>query len=170
MVSLCFIKFWNIVTLYSCSDERPSCGSVVYIIKCWDPIQCHQRQSTPREVCLVWRTSKVPLFATSGRTSYRKISWSLEAARSNAIMVSSFWDLTDISAALLPSCLTKFTVIYKVNIKSCGIMTNSCGRTYVRSLVGVVAKHNSSIIRCVSLFSFVFYIPNNISRCSTWFN
>ena len=40
------------------------------------------------------------------RTFYYKISWSLEVARFEVIMIVSFWNLTVISAALLPSCLS----------------------------------------------------------------
>ena len=54
------------------------------------------------------------IYSLSGRTSYRKISWSLEAARLGVIMIPSLWDLTGISAALLPRCLSNFKAIGKV--------------------------------------------------------
>ena len=47
------------------------------------------------------------LYSISGRTSYRKISWSLEAARLDVIMIVSLWDVTGISAAL-PKVPVKF--------------------------------------------------------------
>ena len=42
------------------------------------------------------------LDSRSGETSYRQISWSLEATRLDVIMIVSFLNLTSISAALLP--------------------------------------------------------------------
>ena len=54
------------------------------------------------------------LYSLSGKTSYRQTSWSLEAARLDVIMVPPLWNLTDISAALLPRCLSNFRAIGKV--------------------------------------------------------
>ena len=54
------------------------------------------------------------LYSLSGKTSYRQISWSLEAARLSVIMIVSHWNLTGISAALLPRCLSNFRAIEKV--------------------------------------------------------
>ena len=42
------------------------------------------------------------LYSLSGKTSYRQISWSLETGRLDVIMIVSIWNLTCISAALLP--------------------------------------------------------------------
>ena len=47
----------------------------------------------------------------SDKTSYRKISWSLEAARLVVQIIASLWNLTGTSAALLPRCLSNFEVI-----------------------------------------------------------
>ena len=38
------------------------------------------------------------LYSISGKTSYRQISWSLEAARLDVAMVVSLWNLTGIPA------------------------------------------------------------------------
>ena len=58
---------------------------------------------------------KIPrLYSLSGRTSYHKMSWSLEAARLNFIMIVLFWNLTVTSAAALPRCLSNFKAIGKV--------------------------------------------------------
>ena len=46
------------------------------------------------------------LYAQSGRTSYRKISWNLEAARFGFGLFQSLWNLTCISAAVLSRCLS----------------------------------------------------------------
>ena len=54
------------------------------------------------------------LYSLSGRTSYRKISWSLETERLGVIMFVSFWNLTGISPALLPRCLSNFRAIANV--------------------------------------------------------
>ena len=43
------------------------------------------------------------LYSLSGKTSYSQISRSLEALRFNRVMIVSLWNLTGISAALLPS-------------------------------------------------------------------
>ena len=51
------------------------------------------------------------LYSLSGKTSYRKISWSLEAARFVFRLFQSLWNLTTISAAMLPRCLSNFRTI-----------------------------------------------------------
>ena len=51
------------------------------------------------------------LYSLSGKTSYRKISWSLEAARFGFKLFQSLWNLAGTSAALLPSCLSNFRAI-----------------------------------------------------------
>ena len=45
-------------------------------------------------------TQSLVLYSLSGKTSYRQISWSLEAARLDVAMVVSLWNLTGTSAAL----------------------------------------------------------------------
>ena len=51
------------------------------------------------------------LYSLSGKTSYRKISWSLEAARFEFKLFQSLWNLAGTSAALLPRCLSNFRAI-----------------------------------------------------------
>ena len=51
------------------------------------------------------------LYSLSGRTSYRKISRSLEAARFRFKLFQSLWNLTGTSAAALPRCLSRLKVI-----------------------------------------------------------
>ena len=51
------------------------------------------------------------LNSLSGKTSYRKISWSLEAARFGFKLFQSLWNLAGTSAALLPRCLSNFRAI-----------------------------------------------------------
>ena len=57
------------------------------------------------------------LYLLSGRTSYREISWSFEVVRLDIPMIISFWDLTGILAAPLPSCLSNFIAIGKVETR-----------------------------------------------------
>ena len=54
------------------------------------------------------------LYSLSCKTSYRQISWSHEAARLGVIIIVALWNLTGISAALLPRCLSNFKAIGKV--------------------------------------------------------
>ena len=51
------------------------------------------------------------LYSSSGKTSYRKISWSLEAARFGFRLFQSLWNLTGPSAAVLPRCLSNFRAL-----------------------------------------------------------
>ena len=51
------------------------------------------------------------LYSLSGKTSYRKISWSLDAARFGFKLFQSLWNLTGTSAALRPRCLSNFRAI-----------------------------------------------------------
>ena len=67
------------------------------------------------------------LYSLRGRTSYHQISWNLEAARSNVIMIVSLWNLTGISTALLPECLSNVRAIGKVS--RLRDFTRSCSKT-----------------------------------------
>ena len=51
------------------------------------------------------------LYSLNGKTSYRKISWSLEGARFGFKLFQSLWNLAGTSAALLPRCLSHFRAI-----------------------------------------------------------
>ena len=51
------------------------------------------------------------IYSPSGKTSYRKISWSLEAARFGFNFFQSLRNLAGTSAALLPRCLSNFRAI-----------------------------------------------------------
>ena len=54
------------------------------------------------------------LYSLSGKTSYRQISWSLEAARLGVIIIAPLWNLTGASAAALPKGLSNFRAIGNV--------------------------------------------------------
>ena len=51
------------------------------------------------------------LYSLNGKMSYRKISWSLEAARLGLRFFNSLWNLTGTRAAELPRCLLNFRAI-----------------------------------------------------------
>ena len=51
------------------------------------------------------------LYRLSGKTSYRKISWSLEASRFGFRLFQSSWNLTDNSAVVLPVKFQNDTII-----------------------------------------------------------
>ena len=51
------------------------------------------------------------LYSLSGKTSYCKISWSLEAVIFGFGLYQSLWNLRGTSAALLPKCLSNFRAI-----------------------------------------------------------
>ena len=51
------------------------------------------------------------LYSLSGKTSYLKISRSLEAARFGFKLFQSLWNLAGTSATLLPRCLSNFRAI-----------------------------------------------------------
>ena len=65
---------------------------------------------------------------------FRKISWNLSAAILGVIMIVSRWNMTGISATPLPSCLSNFRAIGKVQtwISRLRDFTRSCGKTFVR--------------------------------------
>ena len=86
---------------------------VDYIIICkmW-----HNRHGMERR--LLWQSygkleadTLQSLYALSGKTSYRKISWSLEAARFGFKLLQWLCNLAGTSAALLPRCLSNFRAI-----------------------------------------------------------
>ena len=83
-----------------------------------------------------WNTHLQGPVSISEKTSYRKISWSLEAARFVFRIVPSLWNLTDTSAALLPMCLSNFNAIrqFKVPISWLRDFTRSYDKTSFRIL------------------------------------
>ena len=58
------------------------------------------------------------LYSLSGKTSYRQISWSLEAARLGVIIIAPLWNLTGTSAALLPRACQISERLEKSNTES----------------------------------------------------
>ena len=82
----------------------------------------------------VWIKATMGFYSLSRRTAYCKISWSLEAARLVAIMTISLRNLTGISAAMLPMCLSNFRAIEKIQTWTWRLrdFTRFCGKTSVR--------------------------------------
>ena len=72
----------------------------------------------------------------SEKTSFRKISLSLEATRSVLWIVVSLWNWTGMSAALLPRCLSNFRAIgqFLIQISRLRDFTRSYGKTSFRIL------------------------------------
>ena len=77
------------------------------------------------------------LYSLSGKTFYHQLSRNPEAARLDVIMIVSQWNLTGISTALLPMCLSNFRAIGKViaRISRLRDLTRSCGKTSVRLIL-----------------------------------
>ena len=57
------------------------------------------------------------LYSLSGKTAYGKISWCLEGARWDVKINISLWNMTGMSAALLPMSLPNFVAIGKVETR-----------------------------------------------------
>ena len=84
---------------------------------------------------LPWHRSLGPV-SISDKTSYRKISRSLEAARLVVKITASLWNLTGTSAALLPRCLSNFRAIeqFYIQISRLRDFTRSYDKTSYRIL------------------------------------
>ena len=66
-----------------------------------------------------WFLSILGFYLQSGRTSYRKISWSLKAVRVGFRLSQTSWNLTGTSATALSRCLVKYqsdTIIITSNL------------------------------------------------------
>ena len=87
--------------------------------------------------CQFYSYPSGPLF-TKRQDVSPSISWSLEAARFDVIMIILFWNLTGISAVLLLRCLSISRTIGKVwtRISRLRVFTRSCGRMSHRIVNG----------------------------------
>ena len=87
------------------------------------------------------------------KTSYRKISWSLEGAWFVFRIVRSLWNLTGTSAALLPMFLSNFKAIrqFKVQISWLRDFTRSYNKTLDLSLFGYWDGAQAAGYRSISL-------------------
>ena len=93
-----------------------------------------QRSRRPRATTAMNDVYLQGLYSLSGKTSYRKISWSLEAARFGFKLSQSLWNLAGTSAALLPRCLSNFRAIRPLQhpISRLGDFTRFGGKTSYR--------------------------------------
>ena len=89
-------------------DNTPHEISTRFSFVVFSVIWYHSIYTCPEE--LLHRASEATqgLYSLSGKKSYRKISWSLEAARFRFKLFQSLWNLAGTSAALLPRCLSNF--------------------------------------------------------------
>ena len=70
-----------------------------------------KRGTRPKQNPTAIPITKQGLYSLSGKTSYGKISWSLEAARFGFKLFQSLWNLTSTSAAALPRCQSNFRAL-----------------------------------------------------------
>ena len=109
----------------------------VVAVSVWPPMgwSTHSVRQCVSKLGHHWsRYCQLGLYSLSGKTSYRQISWSLEAARLDVAMVVSLWNLTSTSAAALPRYLPNFRAIGKVytRISRLRDFTRSCVKTSYR--------------------------------------
>ena len=69
------------------------------------------KKSAYLEASILFPMIHLGLYSLSGKTSYGKISGSLEAARFGFRLFQSLWNLTGTSAAVLPRCLLNFRAL-----------------------------------------------------------
>ena len=74
-------------------SQRRAAWKLSWTQPSWPPGTSQQVGATP------W---PLGLYSLSGKTSYRQISWSLEAARLGVIIISPLWNLTGSAAAERP--------------------------------------------------------------------
>ena len=113
LLLLLLVWWWHKTSLsrYWCRHDTDTlfltCGHCFYSVSCW----------TSSRVVLICNAISLTrhhsqgLYSLSGRTSYHKISWSLEATRFGCRLFQSLWNLTGTSAAVLPRCLSNFRAI-----------------------------------------------------------
>ena len=95
----------SVVVLHEFQIERPVMGVLVF------PLLLANANCGTNGTVGKWYATMLGLYSPSGKTSYRKISWSLEAARFEFKLFQSLWNLAGTSAALLPRCLSNFRAI-----------------------------------------------------------
>ena len=102
-------------------------------------------------VCLLRSCFIQGLYSLSGKTSYRKISWSLEAARFGFNLFQSLWNLAGTSAALLPRCLSNFRAIRPLQhpISWLRDFTRFGGKTSSR-----LVNRGPDFVRCVFMLTY----------------
>ena len=91
-----------------------------------------------RHLSILYGVALLGLYSVSGKTSYRKISKSLEAVRFEFRLLQSFWNLTDTFATALPRCLSNLRAIQRSEhpISRLRDYTRFGGKTYYRLVNG----------------------------------
>ena len=121
------------------------------------------------------------LYSLSGKTSYRKISWSLEAARFGFKLFQSLWNLAGTSAALLPRCLPNFRAIRLLqhSISRLRDFTRFGGKTSYRLMnrgpesifvgeKGPWGQIISTIALCKQTIAFTWFVLRNLLQILHW--
>ena len=111
-MNLSVIRQYWLYFLQKAQNRTPSCPMLVSSL----PLSVH---SDPiGQACRVCVTDianrDLGFYLLSGETSYHQISWSLQAASLDALMILSLCNLTGISGALLPRYLPNFMAIGNV--------------------------------------------------------
>ena len=112
---------------------------------------------------------KLGLYSLSGKTSYHKISWSLEAARFGFRLFQLVWNLTGTSAAAPPRCLSNFIAIRSLHhpISRLRDFTRFGGKTSYRLV-------NRGSAGYISKLNFMPFIASDLSAkmqgVSEWLN
>ena len=86
-------------------------------IYCWNEFEIYQFETvvkSPRGQWVNIVICNLGLYSLSSKMTHLQILWSLEAARLDNVMIVSFRNLTGISAAALPRCLSNIRAIGKV--------------------------------------------------------
>ena len=108
IIKISWYKYWRYIYI-------PDIGfRAIFIVerKCW--VDQYSRRVTFHDDTVGFSKHFVVilgLYSLSGKTPYRKISWSLEAARLGFKLFQSLCNLAGTSAALLPRCLSNFRAI-----------------------------------------------------------
>ena len=114
------------------------------------------------------------LYSLKGRTSYHKISWSLEAARFSVRLLRSLWNLTGVSEALLPVKFQSDMIIITPN-HAAPRLREFGGKTSYRVVnrgPGGLPPYSSSLFSKLWLTetSLTVNIPNSAARLPKLFN
>ena len=131
------MSFWRLDDIINASCVQWTCPCKYYVllmfmlrvkfICCWPPDLLRTYLFDDCNMILGF-------YSLNGKTSYRQISWNLESARLDATLIISLWNLTTISAVLLPRCLSNLRAIGQVNTRISRLQdfTRSYGKTSVR--------------------------------------
>ena len=97
----------------------------------------------------------------SDKTSYRKMTWSLEAARFVFRIVRSLWNLIGTSAALLPMCISNFKAMryFKLSVSRLWDFTRSYDNTSYR----ILKRGHDSFAVLLHIIVSRFHVPNGFA-------